>query len=128
MLEITTEDNKNSKYRIHHYKFSNIITDEDFKKYKYHILGEFQNNNKFYAIQDVLNVKDFKMNYMKYFMGLDKLFKDKILVRNYVGATVILVNKKNRKIFDLVFKLRKTETPNKIVTSLEEAVTFIFSL
>jgi hypothetical protein len=125
MLTITSEEDN---YTIHHYKFTEVISNEDMTIYKNHILNEFNNNKKFYAIQDVLEVNNFKLNYMKHFLILDNLFKDKTLVKKYVGATVIVVNKKSKGMFDLIFKFRKTVTPNKIVTSLEEAVQFIFTL
>jgi len=125
MLEINTET---EPVRIHHYKFSDYITDKDMEKYKSHILSEFENKNKFYAIQDVSNVDNFKLNYMKHFLILDQLFKNKNLVKKYVGATVVIVKEKNRNMFDLIFKFRKTVTPNKILTDLEEGVKFIFSL
>jgi hypothetical protein len=96
--------------------------------YKSHILSEFKNKNKFFAIQDVSNVDNFKLNYMKHFLILDQLFKNKNLVKQYVGATVVIVKEKNRNMFDLIFKFKKTVQPNKILTDLEEGVKFIFSL
>jgi len=91
MLTITSEEDK---YLIHHYKFTEVISNEDMTIYKNHILNEFKNKKKFYAIQDVLDINNFKMNYMTHFLTLDALFKDKSLVKKYVGATVIVVKKK----------------------------------
>lgn len=125
MYEVSTELNP---VRIHHYKFSNTIELNDMELYKNHIKTEFSNKNKFYAINDMLNVSNFKTNYFKYFMELDTLFKNKEKVKKYVGCTVILVSKKNKGVFDLIFKFKKTETPHFITSSLEDAVKFIFSL
>ena len=125
MYEVSTEIDP---VRIHHYKFSNTIEINDMESYKKHISSEFNDKKKFYAINDMLNVTNFKTNYFKFFSELDQLFKNKEIVKKYVGCTVIVVSKKNKSIFDLIFKFKKTETPHYITTTLEDAVKFIFSL
>jgi hypothetical protein len=125
MYEVSTEI---KPFRIHHYKFKKSIEVEDMNEYKKHIIEEFSNKNRFYAINDMLDITNFKTNYLKFFMELDKLFRNKELVKKCVGCTVIVVNKKSKGFFDLIFKFKKTETPHLITTNLEDAVKFILSL
>jgi len=125
MYEVLTET---EPMRIHHYKFTKSLESSDIELYKTHINNEFSNKNKFYAINDITDINNFKANYVKHFMELDKLFSNKEIVKKYVGCTVTLVSKKNKSFFDLIFKFRKTETPHLITTNLEDAVKFIFSL
>lgn len=101
---------KNKLFDIHIFDFSKNTSDNDFSLFKKDFNTLLANKEKFMAVFNIINIESFNINF--FYQKMNYIYSNKILVKNYLVASSIVVSEKYLKLIELGFVFKKPITPN----------------
>ena len=108
------------------FKFSHDITLDDFNLYKDNLDYLLNQQQPFYAIFDLLEIKSFNMDF--FLKQTTYMYSKKKIVGKYLKGSVILVDDIYKMLINITLSIKKPISPNIITSNLEDGIQFLVLL
>ena len=112
-----------NKVNLFVFEFAEKVSKDEFEKFNFDFDNLLKNNNSFYAIFNLLGIKDFDLNF--FYKKMDYIYKNKIRVKQLLTASSIVIKEAYGKVIKFGLKIKKPISPNIVCSDLEEGKEFI---
>ena len=116
----------NDDININLFQFSNTITKDDLINFQKDFDLIFSEKKTFFVIFNLLNISSFDMNF--FITMLSYIHKNKVLVKEFMKASSIIVTSKFRPILNMALSIKKPFTPNFVTSDLNVAIEFLLKV
>ncbi len=111
---------------INIFKFSEQITIDEFNSYKDNLNFLLNQQNPFYAVFDLLEIKSFNIGF--FLKQISYMYSKQDLVKKYLKGSVILVDDSYKTLINVTLAIKKPINPNIVTSNLEDGIQFLILL
>lgn len=119
----TYQNSDINKMNLILFEFADKVSKEEFENFKSDFDNLLKINKPFFAIFNLLGIKDFDINF--FYKKMDYIYKNKDKVKQLLIASSIVINESYGKLIRFGLKLKKPITPNIVSNDLNEGEEFL---